>query len=73
MVDSTNTTRDDDENGRNPIADPDAKPSLPPRKPTRNHRRGNHPGADVDAVCDPESDIVPGSPLSSLFFDRFEI
>lgn len=73
MVDGADATADDDEDGRDGVAYPDAQPRLPPREATGNHGRGNHPCADVDTVGDPEADIVPGAPKPALLLDRFQI
>lgn len=73
VVDGADATADDNEDGRDGVSYPDAQPRLPPRETAGNHGRGNHPRANVDAVGDPEADIVPGSPEPALLLDRFQI
>ena len=73
MINSTNSTSEDDEATCDRITDPDAKPGLPPRQPSDNHGRRNHPSVDVEGISDPETDKVPGTPLTACGFDWFEI
>ncbi len=73
MVDGTDSTANDNEDGGDGVAYPDTQPSLPPREAAGNHGRRNHPGANVDTVSDPETDIVPGAPYPALFLNRFKI
>lgn len=73
VVHGTDATSRGDEATRDCIADPYAYPCLPPTKTVRNHRCCDHPGIDIEAISDPEADIVPGTPLTSLWFYWLEV
>jgi hypothetical protein len=74
VIDGTDSTGRTNEASRDAITKPDTYPGLPPREPTtHNHGGGNHPGINIETVCNPETDKVPGTPLSPLGFNGLQI
>lgn len=73
VVDSTNSSRQDDEEAAETVSYPNAQPCLPPGQTTSNHGRGNHPGINVCRVCDPETDKVPWTPYSTFLLDGNQV
>ncbi|OAA43766.1 hypothetical protein NOR_04341 [Metarhizium rileyi] len=73
MVDSPGTSDQNDKASGEKVAQPDAEPGLPPGQTTDNHGRRYHPGVDVEAVGQPETHIVPWTPLSPLLLNGFEV
>lgn len=73
MVSCTDATSQADEARRDEIADPDTNPRLPPAEAALYHRRRDHPSVDVEGIGNPETDIVPSSPLPALRLDGLEV
>ncbi len=73
VVHGTDATGEDDEDGRQAIAQPHGQPRLPPGQPADNHGRGNHPGGNVEGVGDPEADKVPAGPLALALRDGLQV
>lgn len=73
MVDSANSSGQDDKEAAEAVSYPNAQPGLPPRQTTSNHGRGNHPRINVRRVCDPETDKVPRTPYSTFLLDGNQV
>lgn len=73
MVSCANAASRADEDGSNGITDPHTKPCLPPRKSTNNHGRRDHPRVDVEGICNPKTDKVPGTPLAARRLDGLQV
>jgi hypothetical protein len=69
----TNSGGQDDEESSDGVTDPDANPGLPPGETDFERRGCNHPCIDVEGISDPETDVVPGFPLTAFWLDRLKI
>lgn len=73
MINSTNSSRQDDKEATETVSDPNTQPGLPPRQTTSNHGRSNHPCINICRICDPETDKVPWTPNSAFLLDGNQV
>ena len=73
VVSSTDSSGQDDEEGRDGVADPYTDPGLPPCQARLKRRGSNHPRVDVKTVSDPKADKVEGFPLATGWLNGLKI